>query len=69
MLDSFAHREGTDAWETDPNVKLRASIILHWMRIYAVGFETTCDKNELVVDRNKVQARLTFSVQLDDFLF
>lgn len=69
MLNSLANRERADAWEVDANIKLRAAMILHWMRVYAISFEAPRYYNELVVNCDNILSRFAFPVKLDDFLF
>lgn len=68
VLDSFAHREGADAWEADADVELSAAIVLHRMRIDAVRLETARDNDELIVDGRDILTLLTLPVRLDDLL-
>lgn len=68
MLNSFANWECWNAWKTDSDVELRATIIFHRVRIDTVRLQTACNQYKLVVDRNDVEILLSLSMQLDNFL-
>lgn len=69
VLNSFSHGERADAREANAYVKLSVPDVLNRVWIYPISFKAPSDYDKLVVHGDNILGRLTFSVQLDDFLF